>query len=150
MSTNFFENNLCIRQKQHPEIRYVEYTNLNSSLVAISTLMNSSLSKKGMANIPMKFTNEALKEYLEAAKIYKGNSSKKKTDLVEIVLFGHITNKLNKMGIEDVTKNEAKQILQRFNIRVRSLLVYGNVGLKRKEILALAEQNSRTSIELID
>lgn len=72
MSTNFFENNLCIRQKQHPEIRYVEYTNMNSSLVAISTLMNSSLSKKGMANIPMKFTNEALKEYLEAAKIYKG------------------------------------------------------------------------------
>ena len=54
------------------------------------------------------------------------------------------------MGIEGNTKNEAKQILQRFNIRVRSLLVYGNVGLKRKEILVLTEQNSRTSIELID
>ena len=67
-----------------------------------------------------------------------------------MVLFGHIIDKLNKMWIEGNTKNEAKQILQRFNIRVRSLLVYGNVGLKRKEILALAEQNSRTSIELID
>lgn len=54
------------------------------------------------------------------------------------------------MGIEDITKNEAKQILQRFNIRVSSLPGYGNVGLKWKEILALAEQNSRTSIELID
>ena len=111
--------------------------------------MNSSLSKKGMANIPMKFTNKrSIKRIFRSCKDLQ--RQKRKTDLVEMVLFGHIIDKLNKMGIEGNTKNEAKQILQRFNIRVRSLLVYGNVGLKRKEILALAEQNSRTSIELID
>ena len=97
----------------------------------------------------MKFTNKrSIKRIFRSCKDLQ--RQKRKTDLVEMVLFGHIIDKLNKMGIEGNTKNEAKQILQRFNIRVRSLLVYGNVGLKRKEILALAEQNSRTSIELID
>ena len=67
-----------------------------------------------------------------------------------MVLSGHITDKLNKIGIEDISKNEAKKILQRVNIRVRSMPEYGNAGLKQKGILALAEQNNRPSIELID
>lgn len=148
MSTNFFLNNLCIRQKQHAETRYAEYTKLNSALVAISILMNSSLSEKGMTNIPIKFTNEALKEYLEAD--LKSQFIKEKDRPYRNGIICHITDKLNKMGIEDITKNEAKEILQRFNIRVSSLPGHGNVGLKRKEILALAEQNSRTSIQLIN
>ena len=142
MSTNFFKNNLCIRQKQHAQTRYAEYTKLNSALVAISILM----SKKGMTNI--KFTNEALKEYLEAD--LKSQFIKEKDRPYRNGIICHITDKLNKMGIENITKNEAKEILQRFNIRVSSLPGHGNVGLKRKEILALAEQNSRTSIQLIN
>ena len=113
--------------------------------------MNSSLCKKCTTNIPTKFTNKrSIKRIFRSCKDLQRQFIKEKDRPCRNSIIGHITNKLNKMGIEDVTKNEAKQILQRFNIRVRSLLVYGNVGLKRKEILVLAEQNSRTSIELID
>lgn len=66
-----------------------------------------------------------------------------------MVLFDHITNQLNNIGIEDITINEANQILRRFKIRLKSLPGYGNAGLKGKEILELAEQDNKSCIDLI-
>ena len=45
---------------------------------------------------------QSLKNYLECANIYKGTSPKKKTDLVEMIIYGCITDKLNKIGVEDI------------------------------------------------
>ena len=39
---------------------------------------------------------QALRDYLECANIYKGKSPKKKTDVIEMILYGCITAKLNK------------------------------------------------------
>ena len=39
----------------------------------------------------MNISTSALSDYLECAKIYKGASSKKKTNLVEMIVYGHIT-----------------------------------------------------------
>ena len=38
----------------------------------------------------------ALRNYLKLANIYRTNSSKKKTKLVEMIVYGCIANKLNK------------------------------------------------------
>ena len=43
----------------------------------------------------MNISTNALSDYLECAKIYKGASSKKKTNLVEMIVYGHITNEIN-------------------------------------------------------
>ena len=47
-------------------------------------------------------STQALKDYLKSANIYKGNASKKKTDLVEMIVYGCITDKLNKNILEDI------------------------------------------------
>ena len=38
----------------------------------------------------------ALRNYLKLANIYRANSSKKKTELVEMIVYGCINDKLNK------------------------------------------------------
>ena len=58
----------------------------------------------------MNLSAVALRYYLKLANIYRTNSSKKKTELVEMIVYGCITNKLNKKEIEDISIKEATKI----------------------------------------
>ena len=89
----------------------------------------------------MNISSDALRDYLECGKVYKGASSKRKTDLLEMIVYGYITDKINKIRIEDISKKEANQILSSNKILVKSLPGHGNIGLKRKEILAYDNKN---------
>ena len=66
--------------------------------------------------------------------MYKGNSSKKKTNLVEVIVYGCITNKLNKNEIEDISIKETNKILKGNGIILKSLPGYGNTEVKRKDM----------------
>ena len=44
----------------------------------------------------MNMSAKGLKDYLECASIYKGTSPKKKTDLIEMIVYGCMTGTLNK------------------------------------------------------
>ena len=81
----------------------------------------------------MNMSSEALRVYLKHANIYKGSSSKKKTDLTEMIVYGCITDKLSKNIIEDISIKQANQISSKHKIKVESLPGYGNSGLKKKE-----------------
>ena len=95
----------------------------------------------------MNISTNALSDYLECAKIYKGASSKKNTNLVEMIVYGHITNKINKMNPVDISKIERNQILKQNEINIRLLPGHDNVGGKRTEIMALTN-NSECVIEI--
>ena len=77
----------------------------------------------------MNVSAQALTDYLECANIYL-----KKTDLIKMIVYGCITEKLNKKGIEDISTKQADLILNKSNITVKSSPGYGNASLKRKEI----------------
>ena len=63
------------------------------------------------------FSNECIKPSIERlfkiSKYLQGRCNKKKTDLLEMIIYGCITNKLNKKGIEDISANHATKILKR-------------------------------------
>ena len=61
----------------------------------------------------MGVSTKGLKDYLECASIYKGTSPKKKTDLIEMIVYGYMSGTLNKKDIEDITIKEVKQILNK-------------------------------------
>ena len=107
---------------------------MNSSFAAISTLVKSDIGEKCLINILMNMSTQAFKDYLKSANIYKGNASKKKTDLVEMIVYGCITDKLNKKVLEDISTKQANQILNKSKIIVKSLPGYGNAELKKKDI----------------
>ena len=81
----------------------------------------------------MNVSAQALSDYLERVNIYKGTSPKKKTDLIEMNIYGCITEKLNKREIEDISIKQVNQILNRNNIVVKSLPQI-NAGLRKNEI----------------
>ena len=116
------------------------YKNTNSSFVAISTLMKSDIGQKCLVNFLMNISTQAFRDYLKYANIDKGNASKKKTHLIEMIVYGCITDKLNKGGIEDISTKQANQILNKSNMSVKSLPGYGNAELNKKNIKPYAKE----------
>ena len=107
---------------------------MNSSLVAIATLIKNNIGERCLINILMNISTPKLREYLKLANFFKGNSSKKKTNLVEMIVSGCITNKLNKNEIDDISIKETSKILKEKRIILKSLPGYGNAELKKKDI----------------
>ena len=82
----------------------------------------------------MNMSSQSLRGYLKLASIYDGNSNKKKTDLVEMIVYGCMINKLNKEPIKDILINRTINILKEHDISIKSLTGYGNIGLRKKDI----------------
>ena len=76
----------------------------------------------------MNVSSKGLKDYLECAYIYKGTSSKKKTDLIEMIVYGCLTGTLNKKDLQDISIKQPKQILNKNSITINSLHGHGNTG----------------------
>ena len=51
-----------------------------------------------------------------------------------MILYGCITDELNKKVIEDISAKQANQILNKKKIIVKSLPGYGNAELKKNEL----------------
>ena len=66
----------------------------------------------------MNVSTKGLKDYLECASIYKGASPKKKTDLIEMIVYGCMTGTINKKDIEDISIKQVKQMLNKNNITI--------------------------------
>ena len=100
----------------------------------------------------MNISTIALWDYLKLTNIYKSNSSKKKTNLVEMIVYGCITNKLDKNKIEDISIKEANQILNENKIVLKSLPGYGNAELKKKDMKPFEydENNKEPCIKIND
>ena len=107
---------------------------MNSAFVAISTLIKSNIGKKCLIDFLMNVSAQALRDYLECANIQKGTSAKKKSDLIEMIIYGSITEKLNKKETEDISIKQANQILNKNNIIMKLLPGHGNASLRNKEI----------------
>ena len=85
---------------------------MNSTFVSTSILVKGNLGERCLMNTLMNMTSQALRFYLNHANIYDGKSNKKETDLVEMIVYGCITNKLNKEPIKDISSNRVNVILK--------------------------------------
>ena len=82
--------------------------------------MKSNLGKKCLINALMNVSSEELGNYLDMANIYCGKSTKKKIHLVEMVIYGCITNTVVKTNIKDIPTKELNRLLKEHKILVRS------------------------------
>ena len=113
---------------------FISTRSMNSTFAVINTLVKSNSEEKCLINFLMNVSTKALRDYLECTNIYKGTSPKKKTNPIKMIIYGCITEKLDKKEIEDISIKHAIQILNKNNIIVKSLPGYGNTDLKKKEI----------------
>ena len=59
---------------------------MNSSFVIISILIKTKLAMNCVINHLNEVSSQSLRSYLRLANIYDGNSNKKKSDLVEMII----------------------------------------------------------------
>ena len=95
------------------------YKNMNSTFAVISTLVKGDMGEKCLTNFLMNVSTKALRHCLECANIYKGTSPKRKTDLIEMVIYQCIIEKVDKKEIEGISIKQANQTLNKNNITVK-------------------------------
>ena len=123
---------------------------MNSSLVCIGILVTSNISKHCLIKFLNEVSSSALRNYLGAAEVYDDNANKKKSDLIEMIVYGCMNGKLKNKIAEDISFNRAIAILREHKINNKSLLGNGNMGLRKKGIKPYAENknDSKSSVNI--
>ena len=67
---------------------------MNSLFVCISILVKSKIPKNCLINHLNEVSSQSLRSYLRLANIYDGNFNKKKSDLIEMIIYGCMNEKL--------------------------------------------------------
>ena len=115
---------------------------MNSSLVCTGLLVKSNISKQCLINFLNQVSSSALRKYLGAAEVYDSNSNEKKSDLIEMIVYGCMNGKLKNKIVEDISFKRALTILKEHNITIKSLPGNGNRGLRKKDIKAYVVNKS--------
>ena len=115
---------------------------MNSSLVCIGILVKSNISKLCLIKFLNQVSSSALRKYLGAAEVYDGNANKKKSDLIEMIVYGCMNGKLKNKVVDEISVKRAYTILRENNINFKSLPGYGNMGLRKKNIKPYVENKS--------
>ena len=114
---------------------------MNSSLVCIGILVKSIISRLCLINFLNQVSSNALRAYLGLAEVYDGNANKKKSDLIEMIVYGCMNSKL-KNKVDESSVKRAHTILRENNINFKSLPGYGNIGLRKKDVKPYVENKS--------
>ena len=115
---------------------------MNSSLVCIGILVKNNISRHCLINFLNEVSSRALRNYLGAAEVYDGNANKKKSDLIEMIIYGCMNGKLKNKIVDEISVKNAHTILRENNINLKSLPGYGNMGLRKKDIKPYVENKS--------
>ena len=121
---------------------------MKSSLVCIGILVKSNISKHCLIKFLNEVSSSALRKYLGAAEVYDGNANKKKSDLIEMIVYGCMNGKLKNKIVEVISFNRAITILTEHKINIKSLPGYGNMGLRKKNIKPYVENKSNEKLSV--
>ena len=72
---------------------------MNSSFLCISTLVKSNIPENCLINFLNEVIIQSLKNYLRLANVYDGNANKKKSDLIEMIIYGCMNGKLKNIRL---------------------------------------------------
>ena len=87
-------------------------------------------------------SSRTLRAYLGLAEVYDGNANKKKSDLIEMIVYGCMNGKLKNKVVDEISVKRAYTILRENNINIKSLPGYGNMRLRKKDIRPQVENKS--------
>ena len=122
---------------------------MNSSFVCISILVKSKLPKNCLINHLNEVSSQSLRSYLRLSNIYDGNSNKKKSDLIEMIIYGFMNGKLKTTCFDDTSNNKVSTVLKEKDISIKSLPGCGNLRIKKRDIKPYVE-NDKCGIKLKD
>ena len=86
---------------------------MTSAFIAIATLKQSSVPGKQLSNFLFYLSQDALREYLFNADIYKGRNRMSKNELVEMIITGKPKTIKYFDREDELTKEDAIELLKR-------------------------------------
>ena len=75
-----------------------------------------------------------------------GNANKRKSDLIEMIIYGCTSGNLRNKSVTDISNNKVTSILKEKDISIKSLPGYGNLGLRKRDLKPY-EENKECSIK---
>ena len=95
-------------------------------------------------------SSNGLRAYLGLAEVYDGNANKKKSDLIEVIVYGCMNGKLKNNVVDEVSVKKAYTILTENKINIKLLPGYGNMGFRKKDIKPYVENksNEKSSVNI--
>ena len=121
---------------------------MNSSFACISILVKINISKPCLINFLNELSSKLLRGYFKLANIYDGSYNKKKSDLIEMVIYGCINDKLKNKIFDDISINKAHSILKENETPIKLPLGYGNISKRIKDIKPYSENNIKCSVNI--
>ena len=85
---------------------------MTSAFIAVSILKQSSMSEKQLTNFLFYLLQEALKEYLTNADIYKGKKRFSKNELIEMIITNKPITTTHFNKDEEMTKKQAIDLIK--------------------------------------
>ena len=122
---------------------------MNSSFLCISILVKSRIPKNCLISYLNEVSCQSLRSYLRLANIYDGCSNKRKSDLIEMIIYGCMNGNLKNKNFDDIPNNYLHVLLKEKDIIIESLPGYGNLGMKKKDLKPYVE-NDKCSLKLKD
>ena len=115
---------------------------MNSSLVCIGIIVKSNISKLCLINFLNDVSSLVLAAYLGLSEVSDGNANKKKSGLIEIIVYGCMNGKLKNKVVDEISTKRAYTMLRESNISIKSLPGYGKMSLRKKDIKPYVENKS--------
>ena len=115
---------------------------MNSSLVCIGIIVKSNISKLCLINFLNDVSSLVLGAYLGLSEVSDGNVNKKKSGLIEIIVYGCMNGKLKNKVVDEISVKRAYVLLRKNNINIKSLPGYCNMSLRKKDIKPYVENKS--------
>ena len=124
--------------------------NHNEFIISMHRLKKSNISRLCLINFLNRVSSNALHAYLGLAEVYDGNANKKKSDLIEMIVYGCMNGKLKNKVVDEISVKRVHTILRENNINFKSLPGYGNMGLRKKDIKPYVENesNEKSSVNI--
>ena len=76
---------------------------MNLSLVCIGILVKSKISRRCLINFLNGVSSRTLRAYLGLAEVYDGNANQKKSDLIEMIVYGCMNGKLKNKVVDEIS-----------------------------------------------
>ena len=121
---------------------------MNSSLACIGILVKSNISKHCIINFLNRVSSSSLCAYLGLAEVYDGKANKKKSDLIEMIVYGCMKGRLKNKVVEEISVKKAYIILIENNTNIKSSPGYGNIRLTIKDIRPYGENKSNEKLSV--
>ena len=106
------------------------------AFLCIETLLNSNILHDNLISFLNKVVSTSLKQYLRYANIYTGSRIKSKHQLIEMIMYGFMCNKINDIpSIEVSDKDKFKKAIEKCKIDIEKLPGYGNCHKRKRHLI---------------